>query len=644
MTMKNLRRWLSLAKATQRKRTAARTRPLHQSVESLETRVLLAGDTVGLFAPQNSRFFLRTDNAPGVANLTFDYGPPSAGWIPLAGDWNGDGSSTVGLFAPDSSSFLLRNANAGGFADEFFNFGPAGAGWMPIVGDWDGDGRDSVGLYNGTAFFLRNQLSGGAADEVFGFGPINSSWLPVAGDWDGDGRDTIGLYNNDAFFLRDQHAGGVADHVFNFGPTNAGWTPIAGDWNADGSDTVGFYSGTTFFLRDALAGGAADVVFNFGPPGANWKPLVGKWDGQLKVNGTMLPGENVTLTGPVFDTSLTTRVVFVDPGNKQLSVTPFSVQPNSVSFVVPNWPEPSQFNIGTRQIGLQVVQDLPGGGQTVKRLLQFGLPQPGINVSPTSGLVTSEDGDSDTFSVVLASPPTANVTIGINSSDTTEGTVSDTTLIFTRTNWDVPRIVTVTGVDDGLTDGDVAYSVVVGIATSADSGYHGLNPPNVGVTNLDNEDSLPGNLLGIFAGTFNFETEFGSNPNDLFDFGNYSHSITVTVTMIVTTGEIGVFDLGGVMSATVTGVATPTQFGGPVQHYQFDVEGEINGATSNNTLMSLAILDDDPNDPLYFSSVIFESPGGAIGPGNASLVGTLDINVSNGTGTGQRPVVIPRIN
>src|SRR5690606_8741156 len=59
----------------------------------------------------------------------------------------------------------------------------------------------------------------------------------------------------------------------------------------------------------------------------------------------------------------------------------------------------------------------------------------GITVTPTSGLVTSEAGATATFTVVLNTQPTANVTIGVSSSDTTEGTVSPAALTFTTANW-----------------------------------------------------------------------------------------------------------------------------------------------------------------------------------------------------------------
>ncbi len=111
----------------------------------------------------------------------------------------------------------------------------------------------------------------------------------------------------------------------------------------------------------------------------------------------------------------------------------------------------------------------------------------GITVTPTSGLTTSELGGTATFTVVLTSKPAANVTIGISSGDTSEGTVSPPTLTFTPSNWASPRTVTITGVDDAEVDGNVAYAVITAAATSADPNYNGLNPADVSAINQDNE-------------------------------------------------------------------------------------------------------------------------------------------------------------
>src|SRR5438093_561593 len=111
----------------------------------------------------------------------------------------------------------------------------------------------------------------------------------------------------------------------------------------------------------------------------------------------------------------------------------------------------------------------------------------GFTVSPTSGLVTTESGGTATFTIKLNSQPTANVTIGISSSDLTEGTVSPSSLTFTSANYGSNQTVTVTGVDDALTDGNIAYTIVTAAATSTDSRYNGLNPADVSATNNDND-------------------------------------------------------------------------------------------------------------------------------------------------------------
>ena len=68
--------------------------------------------------------------------------------------------------------------------------------------------------------------------------------------------------------------------------------------------------------------------------------------------------------------------------------------------------------------------------------------------------------------MVLNTQPTADVTIALSSSDTTEGTVGPASLTFTTANWNVAQTVTVTGVDDAVVDGDVAYTIVTAAAVS----------------------------------------------------------------------------------------------------------------------------------------------------------------------------------
>jgi hypothetical protein len=116
---------------------------------------------------------------------------------------------------------------------------------------------------------------------------------------------------------------------------------------------------------------------------------------------------------------------------------------------------------------------------------------PGITVSPTSGLVTTESGGTANFTVVLNTQPTDDVTINLSSSDPTEGTVSPTSLTFTPSNWSTPQTVIITGVDDSIVDGNIVYTIITSPASSADSNYNNLDPDDVSVTNNNNDEPPP---------------------------------------------------------------------------------------------------------------------------------------------------------
>jgi hypothetical protein len=133
---------------------------------------------------------------------------------------------------------------------------------------------------------------------------------------------------------------------------------------------------------------------------------------------------------------------------------------------------------------------------------------PGFAITPTSGLSTTEAGGMTTFTVALNTPPTASVVIPVATSDTSEGSVNVSSLTFTPANWSTPQTVTITGVDDATYDQDVAYTIVLGAATSADANYNGLNPTDVSVTNRDN-DPAPTKFYVVNDATQNRTYEYG---------------------------------------------------------------------------------------------------------------------------------------
>ncbi len=114
----------------------------------------------------------------------------------------------------------------------------------------------------------------------------------------------------------------------------------------------------------------------------------------------------------------------------------------------------------------------------------------GVTVTPSATpIVTTEAGATGTISYVLDTQPTADVTILLHSDDASEATVSPSTLTFTNANWDTPQMVTVTGQNDLIDDGNVAYAIIADPTTSADPFWQGVSVADADGVNNDDADT-----------------------------------------------------------------------------------------------------------------------------------------------------------
>ncbi len=236
-----------------------------------------ATSTVGAFDPATGNWTFRNSNTAGNPDIgPFAYGPP--GWLPIVGDWDGDGDFTVGVFDPATATFYLRNSNSAGAPDiAAFAFGTPG--WLPVAGDWDGDGVWTIGVFDpATAiWFLRNSNTQGIPDGgTFPYG--GPGWKPAVGDWDGNGTTTIGVIDPSGnWYLRNNNTAGPPD-VAPFAYGAGSWTPIGGDWDGDGDSTVGVFDPAgNWYLRNTNTPGTPDVgPFQFGQ--GTFLPVAGDWN------------------------------------------------------------------------------------------------------------------------------------------------------------------------------------------------------------------------------------------------------------------------------------------------------------------------------------------------------------------------------
>jgi hypothetical protein len=247
-------------------------------------------DTVGWYDPRTSVFSLTNSNAAGTTTVTtFAFGPANSGMRPIAGNWTGaaNGEDTVGLYNPATSTFYLKDSNTTGMADVAFTYGPSNSGWIPVVGNWTGaaNGEDTIGLYSPATseFYLRNSNTSGFADTTFAYGPAAGGCEPLAGDWTGAGADAVALYNptTSTFFLKNSNSTGFADTTFNYGSgsQSPAWIPLAGVWpgSAAPSFTATAVSDTQINLSWSTVSGASGYVVDEWIDGA-WSQI-GSLDG-----------------------------------------------------------------------------------------------------------------------------------------------------------------------------------------------------------------------------------------------------------------------------------------------------------------------------------------------------------------------------
>jgi hypothetical protein len=194
----------------------------------------------------------------------------NCGDVPLAGDWDGDGTSNVAIQRRSTSpTYSLRQPAHRNLRVPF--------GWrtdQPLSGDWDGDGRAEIGARRPglMSFVLRNR--NGTVTRVR-LGRVSD--FGVTGDWNGDRRTDLGVWHpaTQVFTLR-----GADGHTRDVPLGSPGDRPVTGDWNGDGRTDLGVWSSrtATFTLRTKTRTGV--VSFRrvaFGSPTS--LPVTGDWDG-----------------------------------------------------------------------------------------------------------------------------------------------------------------------------------------------------------------------------------------------------------------------------------------------------------------------------------------------------------------------------
>lgn len=292
------------------------------------------------------------------------------------------------------------------------------------------------------------------------------------------------------------------------------------------------------------------------------------------------------------DYSLSGTTVIIPDGQTSGSAT-FTV----IDDAIDETDEDAAFTITGVSSGLTI------GANASRTITIFDNDTAGAAITPTTVNV-AEGGATATYRIALTSQPTANVTITI----TPDGqvTVSAATLTFTSANWNTPQSVTVTAVDDSISEGNHTGTITQS-AASGDPNYDGKLLAPVTANIADNETFLgnyanttiaqsgntavapsfaPGNATGLNVSTTpNFRGKLEVSPaTGVVRVTNAYPAGTYPVT-VKATGASGTITKTFTLSVTTPagcGANLPASFAAPVNYSASDAPnsiriGDVNG-------------------------------------------------------------------
>ena len=159
----------------------------------------------------NARTFPDGTSSPAVAFYTPVV--PSmptglSGDIPVAGDYDGDGTSDLAVYQSSTGTWNILNLIPGTSGSLQFRGARVAYQWgldgdMPVPGDYDGDGRTDPAVYrpaNGVWYLLRSSTNFTTSAAIQWGLPGD---VPVPGDYDGDGVTDFAVYrpSNGVWYL-----------------------------------------------------------------------------------------------------------------------------------------------------------------------------------------------------------------------------------------------------------------------------------------------------------------------------------------------------------------------------------------------------------------------------------------------------------
>ncbi|MEG5164210.1 SBBP repeat-containing protein, partial [Microcoleus sp. AT3-A2] len=279
-----------------------------------------------------------------------------------------------------------------------------------------------------------------------------------------------------------------------------------------------------------------------------------------------------------------------------------------------------------------------------------GGPQVKI-VESGGGTNVAESGTTDTYTVVLTNQPTANVAIALNTDSQIQPIAG---ISFTPTNWFVPQTVTVSAVDDAVTETSPHSGPITHTAISTDASYNGAsvsftvngtagNTVNANITDNDTAgvSITPANTTATEAGaTGTYTVKLNTQPIAPVTINLATGSEIQPITALTFTTTNWNVDQTVAVKAVDDNLVEGNH-AGAIAHTATSTDTNYNSITI--PAVSVAITDNDTAGFSIAPTNITATEGGANGSYKIQLTSqpTAPVTISFNTGDQLNPIATP---
>ena len=248
------------------------------------------------------------------------------------------------------------------------------------------------------------------------------------------------------------------------------------------------------------------------------------------------------------------------------------------------------------------------------------IDQPGFTIVSIDNL-TDESGDEGSFSIVMNSKPSGFVDLVLTSSDLTEGSVQ-ATVTFSPLNWNIPQIISVTGLPDPvpIQDGAINYQIITGAVSSTDANYSSIDPTVIDDVAMINQD-LDG--VGIELNVVGFDGSTSENGDTLIVEFNLTTLPLLSADVTIPLSISGDLDEASLSTSSIT--ILNANWNSPSLNKVF-ITGLDDDIIDGDIALKLVTGDPQSADPAYdnlnasdvadvdFSNLDNDNPGFIVGP------------------------------